>query len=474
MKPFKPYVPHQDYLLPPSPKDWLPPDHLAHFIDEVVDQLDLSAIFRAYEGENRGQPPYHPVMMVKVWLYAYTQGIRSSRRLERALYEDIAFRMLSGNQQPDHWTLSEFRRRHLEALGELFVQTVHLARKAGLVKLGQVALDGTKIKAYASKHAAMSYARMQEEERRLREEIERYFAEVEATDREEDRLFGDRRGDELPEHLRTVEKRREAIRRAMRELEAEARQKAEAEQAKRRTEAEKRGRTYRPHKDPQQAKPSPKAQRNFTDPDSRIMKDAEGHFIQGYNAQAAVDSETQIIVAADLTNQAADAPHLLPMVDQVEANTGRRPEALLADAGYFDAEAIEALQARGIRVLIPPDKMPHRLRRTLPPAPAPPPEGASLRERMRYLLRLPEVLERYRQREQSVEPVFGQIKEGRGLRQFLLRGLDKVRALWRLDCAVHNLLKLYRAGVRFRGTPPASDAAPHRVEGRESALPIAA
>lgn len=185
MKPFKPYVPDQDYLLSPSPRDWLPPDHLAHFIDEVVDQLDLSANFRAYEGKNRGQPPYHPVIMVKVWLYACTQGIRSSRRLERALYEDIAFRMLSGNQQPDHWTLSEFPRRHLEALGELFVQTVRLAQKAGLVKLGQVALDGTKMMAYASMHAAMSYGRMQGEER-LREEIERYFAEVEATDREEE------------------------------------------------------------------------------------------------------------------------------------------------------------------------------------------------------------------------------------------------------------------------------------------------
>ena len=283
MKPFKPYAPHQSYLLPPSPKDWLPPDHVAHFVDEVVDELDLSAIFRAYEGEDRGHPPYHPVMMVRVWLYAYTQGIRSSRRVERALYEDVAFRMLSGNQQSDHWPLSEFRRRHLPALGELFVQTVRLAQKANLVKLSQVALDGTKIQGYASKHAPMIYARMQEE-RRLREEIARYFAEVEATDREEDRLFGDRRGHELPEHLRTAQKRREAILRARHELEAEARQKAQAEQARRRAEAERQGRTYRPRTDPQQAKPSPKAQRNFTGPDSRIMKDADGRFIQGYNA----------------------------------------------------------------------------------------------------------------------------------------------------------------------------------------------
>lgn len=453
MKPFKPYAPHQTYVLPPCPKDWLPPDHLAHFIDEVVDQLDLSAIFRAYEGELRGQPPYHPVMMLKVWLYAYTQGIRSSRRLERALYEDVALRMLSGNQQPDYWTLSEFRRRHLKALSDLFVQTVHLAQKAGLVKLGQVALDGTKIKAYASKHAAMSYARMQEEEQRLREEFERYLAEVEAADQEEDRRFGPRRGDELPEHLNTVAKRREAIRRAMAELEAEARQKAEAEQARRRAEAEQQGRRYRPRRDPQQVKPSPKAQRNFTDPDSRIMKDADGGFLQGYNAQAAVDTESQIIVAAELTNQAADVPHLLPLADQVEANTGRRPREWLADAGYFHAEAIEALQERGMQVLIPPDKLPHRLRRSGEAPTAPPPEDAPLRERMRYRLQQPEVLARYRRREQSVEPVFGQIKEGRGLRQFLLRGLERVRALWRLDCAVHNLLKIYRAGVRFGPAP---------------------
>ncbi|WP_324668725.1 transposase [Geochorda subterranea] len=424
MKPFKPYSPHQTYLLPPSPKDWLPPDHLVHFIDEAVDQLDLSAIFRAYEGEDRGQ----------------------------------------------HWTLSEFRRRHLPALGELFVQTVHLAQKAGLVKLGQVALDGTKIKAYASKHAAMSYARMQQEEQRLREAIERCFAEVEATDRDEDRRFGDRRGDELPEHLKTVEKRREAIRRAMRALEEEARQKAAAEQAKRRAEAEAKGRRYRSRRDPAQARPSPKAQRNFTDPDSRIMKDPDGRFIQGYNAQAVVDTESQIIVAADLTNQAADAPHLIPMADQVEANTGRRPGEWLADAGYFDTDAIQTLQARGLRVLIPADKLRHRDRRTTQPPPDPPAPGASLREWMRYWLKMPEVLARYRKREQSVEPVFGQIKEARRLRQFLLRGLAKVRALWRLDCAVHNLLKLDRAGVRFRRRPLAPDVARHEARGEEWAL----
>lgn len=471
MKPFKPYTPNQLYLLPPCPKDWLPPKHLAHFIDEVVEELDLSAILGAYT-EERGQPPYHPAMMVKVWLYAFARGIRSSRRLERALYEDVAFRMLSGNQQPDHWTLSEFRRRHLQALGELFVQTVQLAQKAGLVKLGRVAVDGTKVKANASKHAAMSYDRMEEEEQRLREEIDRYFAEVEATDQAEGE---DGSEDELPEALRTAMRRREAIRQAKAALEEEARQKAAAKEAQRRAEAERKGRPYRPRQDPQQAKPSPKAQRNFTDPDSRIMRESGGSFVQAYNAQAAVDTASQVIVAAELTNQAADVVHLRTMVDQVEANTGQRPEGVLADAGYFDSDVIEALQARGMEVLIPPDKLPHRLRRqrSAPPAP-PPPEDAPLRERMRHRLQQPEVLERYREREQSVEPVFGQIKEGRGLRQFLLRGLPKVRALWRLECAVHNLLKLYRAGVRFRSGPPASSGVESKTMERSMGVPQAA
>lgn len=445
MKRFKAYDTRQDYLLPPSPQEWLPSDHLAYFIDDVVKELDLCEVFANYQG-TKGQPPYHPEMMVRVWLYGYCVGIRSSRKLERALYEDVGFRMLSGNQQPDHWTLSEFRRRHLGALKGLFVQTVKLAQQAGLVKLGQVAIDGTKLKANASKHRAMSYARMEKEEKRLREEIARYFEEVETTDREEDKRYGAKRGDELPDHLKTETQRLEVIRNAMAELEEEARRKAEAQQQERREKANKEGRTYRPRKDPKDAIPSPKAQRNFTDPDSRIMKNADKAFIQGYNGQIAVDVDTQIIVASQLSNQAADEPHLIEIVKQVKQVTGLQPQEVLADAGYFSEDNVTTLQDKGISVLIPPERVRHRQWRDCSsPPPSPPSEDASVAEWMRYRLRLPENRERYRRREQSAEPVFGQIKQGRGLRQFLLRGLDKTSALWQLDCAAHNLLKLYHA-----------------------------
>jgi len=452
MKRFKAYDTHQSYLLPPSPREWLPKDHLAYFIDNVVDQLDLCEVFAGYEG-TKGQPPYHPEMMVKVWLYGYCVGIRSSRRLERALHEDVGFRMLSGNQQPDHWTLSEFRRRHLAALRGLFLQTVRLAQQAGMVKLGQVAIDGTKLKANASKHKAMSYARMEKEEKRLREEIRQYFEDVETTDQAEDQRYGMKRGDELPEHLKTEEQRLEVIRQAMARLEEQARQKAAAEQQKRREKSAKQGRTYRPQKDANDAVPSPKAQHNFTDPDSRIMKNADKAFIQGYNGQAAVDVDSQIIVAAQLTNQAADGPHLVGMVEQVEQATGKRPREVLADAGYFSEDNVTTLEGKGISVLIPPERVRHRRWRdpSSPPV-TPSPKDGSVSERMRNRLKLPENRERYRKREQSVEPVFGQIKEARGLRQFLLRRLDKVSALWQLECAAHNLLKLYRAGVGLQPT----------------------
>ncbi|MGB2986121.1 MAG: IS1182 family transposase [Phycisphaerae bacterium] len=445
MKRFKAYDTHQSYLLPPSPREWLPADHLAYFIDNVVDQLDLCEVFASYEG-TKGQPPYHPEMMVKVWLYGYCIGIRSSRKLERALHEDVGFRMLSGNQQPDYWTLSEFRRRHLAALRGLFLQTVKLAQRAEMVKLGQVAIDGTKLKANASKHKAMSYARMEKEEKRLREEIRRYFEEVETTDRAEDERYGAKRGDELPDHLKTEKERLDVIRNAMAQLEEEARRKAAAEQQKRRDKADKDGRTYRPRKDANDAVPSPKAQRNFTDPDSRIMKNADKAFIQAYNAQAAVDADSQIIVAALLSNQAADGPHLVEMVEQVEQATGKRPGEVLADAGYFSEDNVTTLRERGMSVLIPPERVRHReWRERCTPPPSPPPKGASVSEWMIYRLKSPENRERYRKREQSVEPVFGQIKQARGLRQFLMRGLDKVSALWQLECAAHNLLKLYRA-----------------------------
>jgi transposase/Sec-independent protein translocase protein TatA len=449
MKRFRVYEQRQEFLLPPSLRDWLPEGHLAHFINEVVDQLNLSVIYRDYQ-ELRGQPPYDPRMMVKLWLYAYCRGVRSSRKVERALVEDIAFRFLAANQHPDFWTLNAFRTRHHNALGELFVQTVHLAAKAGLVKLGHVAVDGTKLKANASKHSAMSYGRMVEEEQRLREEIEPYLRECDEVDRQEDVEFGpDRRGDELPEHLQTQKQRLEAIRKAMAELEAEAEETAKSEEEERRRKAEAKGRPHRPRKREGPVKPPPTAQWNFTDPESRIMRSADKSFIQGYNAQLAVDAETQVVVAADLTNQAADCPHLTPILDQVQANTGRIPKEVSADTGYFSEENMKDIANRGSEAFIPPEKVKHSQWRQAKPPRGRIPKNASPKDLMRRKLRTKRGRERYKLRQVSVEPVIGQIKEGRGLRQVLHRGVEKARALWRFDAAAHNVLKMYRAGVQF-------------------------
>jgi len=448
MKKFKEYLPNQILLFPPSPNDWLPEDHPAHFINEVVDQLDLSAIYNNYS-ELRGKPPYHPLMMVKIWIYAASKGILSSRKIEKALYEDVAFRFLSGNQQPDHWVISEFRRRHHQALGDIFVQTVHLAQKAGLIKLNHVAVDGTKIKANASKHSAMSYARMKKEENRLQKEIEQLLRQAEEIDRAEDQKYGKRRGDELPKELATREKRLEAIKKAKAELEAEAKRKLEEEQAKREAKAKKQGKTYQPRKNASDAKPKEKDQKNFTDPDSRIIKNSDKAFIQGYNAQAAVDAETQIILAADLTNQANDSEHLPAQIEQVIQNTNKRPNEVSGDAGYYSEGNLEFLERQGIEAFIPPDKIKHSEWRTQTSPRGRIPKDASRKYRMRRKLRTKHGRERYKLRQISVEPVFGYIKEQLGLRQFLLRGLDKVRSIWRFTCAIHNLMKLYRAGVRF-------------------------
>jgi hypothetical protein len=296
------------------------------------------------------------------------------------------------------------------------------------------------VKAYASKHAAMSYGRMVKEEQRLRGEIARYFEESEAADREEE----SKPPDELPEELRTAGKRLAAIEMAKRALEEEAKQRARYEQGERRKKAQEEGRPFHPTKNPDDTSPKDKAQRNFTDPESRIMKNSDQAFIQAYNAQVAVDVDSQIIVAADLSNQAADGPHLLPLVRDVMRNCDEKPSEVLADAGYFSEANVTALEREAISVLIPPGRIRHRAWRREPAQIVPPPgEDAAAAERMRYRLDQPDGRERYRKRECSVEPVYGQIKEGRGLRQFQLRGLAKVKALWLFDCAAHNLLKLY-------------------------------
>ena len=443
MKKFREYDQHQIMLFPPSMHDWIPDDHPAKFIDEVVGTLDLSAIYESYT-ESKGYPPYSPVMMVKVLFYAVSKGIHSSRKIEKALHDDIGFRYLSANQQPDHWTISEFRRRHLKALGDLFVQSVVLADKAGLVRLNQIAVDGTKIKASASKHSAMSYARMKKEEDRLTKYINSYLEEADRIDREEDARYGQGNGWSLPEELSTAEKRREAIRKAMAELEAEAREKAEKEQIAQKEKAEKKGKQHRPRKTAKASVPKDKSQRNFTDMESRIMRNSDKAFIQGYNCQIAVDAETHVIVASDISNQAADVTHLPPVVSQAIANTGRKIKELSADAGYYSEDNLIFLEEAEIEAFIPPDKVKHSEWREAKPPRGRIPKNANRRYLMRRKLRTKHGRARYRLRQTSVEPVFGFIKEQLKLRQFLHRGLDKVRNYWRFTCAVVNFMKVYR------------------------------
>ena len=439
-KTYRPYDPDQLLLLPPNLREWLPLGHLAYFISDVVDGLDLSAIYQLYERESRGYPPYHPALMVKVLLYGYATGVRSSRRLARACGEDVAFRVLAANNTPDFRTLSEFRRRHLRALGALFQDVLRLCRQAGLVRLGTVALDSTKIKANASKHKAMSYARLERAERELEATVRRILDEAERVDAEEDQRFGpDRRGDELPEALADPVRRLEKIREAKAALETEARQAAEAK----RQAWQDRGGQGRPPRAPETVRPGPRAQRNFTDPDSKIMKGADG-FIQAYNAQAAVDGQSQVIVAHDVSNQPVDAEQLQPMVEQVIARSRRRPHRMLADAGYCSEANLEYLDRRGIEGYV----ATRRVRRGDPLLPAPrgrPPAALSWRERMDRRLRTQRGQHYYRYRMITSEPVFGQLKQALGFRQFLLRGLARVRGEWALLCTAFNLRKLWSA-----------------------------
>ena len=429
-KTFRPYDPEQQLLLPAALQEWLPPDHLAYFISDVVDQLDLSAITARYQGEQRGGPPYHPGMMVKVLLYGYCTGVASSRRIAQRLHEDIAFRVLAANNTPDFRTISDFRKDHLGALADLFHQVLELCRKAGLVKLGHVALDGTKVRANASKHKAMSYGRMKEKEEQLATEVEELLRQAGEVDEEEDRRYGrDKRGDELPEELSFREGRLRRIREAKAALEAEA--KAAAEQA------ESEGRKH-------PGVPDDKVQRNFTDPESRIMPGPGGRdFQQSYNCQAVVDSAHQVIVAARATNQASDKQQAVVMVEEAIANLGTVPREVSADAGYYSAQAVEELCALGVDPFIAPERTRHGTRPE-PELRGRIPKGLSDRDRMRRKLRTKQGRQRYSLRMETVEPVFGQIKQGRGFRQFLLRGLEKVNLEWSLTCAGHNLLKLFQ------------------------------
>jgi len=439
-KTFRPWDVDQVWLLPPSIEDLVPAGHVAHFVrDTVRNGLDLSAIMAVYD-EDRGYPPYHPGMMTALLLYGYSQGIYSSRRIAKACEERLDFAALTGLQRPDFRTIAEFRKRHLAALSGLFVQVLGLCRAAGLVKLGHVALDGTKIRANASKHKAMSYGRMPAAEAKLAAEVDGWLRQAAQADRTEDRAHGaGRRGDEMPDWVADKARRLEKIRQAKAALEAEARQAGAAAGDER-----EGGGPPEPGKpDPQATTvaPADKAQRNFTDPDSRIMKTKDG-FIQGYNGQAAVDAQAQIIVACDLTNSGSDQAQLVPLIDAVEAAAGARPGEASADAGYCSEANIAGLLARGIAAYIATGRQKHGSAAAVDQRKRRP---GSLVAAMAIKLTRAGRRSRYRLRKQVVEPVFGQIKHARGFRQFLLRGLDNVRHEWRLVCLAHNLCKLAAA-----------------------------
>ncbi len=435
---FRDYSPNQDFLLPPSLREWLPADHLAGFISDVVDTLDLSEIVDDYDNSQGGQAPFHPVMVVKLLLYACCVGVPSSRWFERSTYEAIPFGVLSAIQHPDHETLAEFRRRHLVALSRIFLEVLELCRQAGLVRLGQVALDGTRVKANASKHKAMSYDHMQQKSDELQAEIARLLAEAEAADKAEDVRYGKgKRGDELPEELRCREQRLKKIQEAKRALEEEA-----LEEAGRRATDK-----------PQAAKPEaasavrvkPKAQRNFTDADSRIMRDgATKAFEQAYNGQVAVDSAHQIIVAAGVTQECNDKQQVEPMVERMKANLGGlSPRRMTMDSGYYSDDNVGFLKGAGIDAYIATGRLKHG--EVPPPAPRGRiPNGLTVKERMARKLRTVRGRCTYARRKEIAEPVVGQIKEARGFRRFLLRGLGKVDAEWLIICLTHNLLKLFR------------------------------
>ncbi|MEQ9315341.1 MAG: IS1182 family transposase [Henriciella sp.] len=431
-KTFRPWQVDQSLLLPPSVHEFVPPGHVAHFVRDLVrEELDLSAILEDYD-EARGQPPYDPWMMTALLLYGYAQGLYSSRRLARACEERLDFLAVTALNKPDFRTISDFRRRHLSALAALFVQVLRLCRKAGLVTLGHVALDGTKVKANASKHKAMSYARMTKAQADLSAEVSGWLEAAEAADAQEDGAFGaDRRGDEMPGWVADKQKRLEKIAEAKAALEAEAKSEAEA---KAKTPPKYRG-GRKPKTPP--GTPKDSAQRNFTDPESRIMKSKDG-FIQGYNAQAAVDAAHQVIVAHGLTANASDQGQLVALVDAIKANTGRKPREVSADTGYCSEANLEALEQRRIRGYIATGRQKH-------------PDGGDAKKRgprveaMRRRLTRAGHRSRYRLRKQLPEPVFGQIKQARGFRQFLLRSLHKVTAEWAMLCTAHYILKLANA-----------------------------
>ena len=458
-KTYRPWNPDQDWLLPPSPREWLPEGDLVYFMLDVVKALDLSAITARYEQEDRGFPPYHPRLMVALLLYSYCMGVYSSRRIQKRCERDAAYRVMVGNDVPNFRTISDFRKDHLPALQGLFVQVLKLCAEAGLAKVGVVSLDGTKVKANASRHKAMSYEYMQKEEERLQKEIAELLNKAESTDAAEDELHGrESRGDELPAELARRESRLARIQEAKKALETQALAAAQAEEACRQAEDDARraaGETPRARK-PVDPQPAPKAQRNFTDPESKIMKVSNKGFEQCGNAQI-VCNEEQIIVAADVTDQANDKRQVQPMVSQAQENLAaagveEKIEALDADSGYYSEENVAHLESEKIDPYIATERLKHHEKVACASGPdSPPAEDLTPKERMARKLRTKKGRETYAKRKGMVEPIFGQIKQARGFRQFLMRGLEKMRGEWHLICLTHNLLKLFGAQIRAAG-----------------------
>ena len=430
-KKFREWNIEQEFLLPPSVKDFVPAGHISHFIrDLVVEELDLRVIMNDYT-EERGYPPYDPVMMTALLLYSYTQGVYSSRRIARGCEERLDYKAVSGMSCPDFRTLAKFRKRHIEALGSLFLQVLHLCEAAKLVKLGHVALDGTRIKANAAQSKGKTYEAIKKDEKRLEEEVKRWFEEAEMMDQREDELYGEtKRGDELPDWVTNKQERIKRLKQARQELEAKSETERKAREQAEREEQKPKSKTKKIE--------GPKENRryNFTDSDSELMRSSQG-FVQGYNAQVAVDEKDQVIVACHVSNARNDLDELTPAIRQIKVNIGRLPKELSADAGYLSDENLKVLKSKKIRGYIALGADPPERKKRIEPG--------SLVHQMSQRLKKGGKRSRYRLRKMVVEPVFGTIKAARAFRQFLLRGLPSTTAEWQMVCTAHNLLKLAHA-----------------------------
>ena len=462
-KTYRGWRPHEYFDRAIAPSEVLPEGDLVCFLTDLVPSMNLSPIYEYYERETRGAPPFDVAMMSTLLLYAYCVGVFSSRKIAAACERNLAFLAIVGDHRPDFRTISEFRRIHLAALADLFVEVLRIADAAGMIKLGNLAVDGSKFRANASRHKAMSYGYMKKDVERLKQEVAALLEQAEQTDGEQDAALGSRRGDELPEELKRREDRLQAIEQAMRRLEQESREEAEAERREReQAQAEREAQGKKPRggqPKPISDEPEDRAQTNFTDPEAKIMKTANKGFDYCFNGQTVVDGEHQIILAAEATPAANDKQQAIPLAEATLANLEAagieipREEApsdadvqripFCGDNGYFSEDAVQGLEELGFDPHLAAGRQKHHAAPTVEVEESPPVE-ATVKERMAHKLRTPEGRKCYAQRKHIVEPVFGQVKHVRGFRQFLLRGLKKVRAEWKLLCLTHNLLKIWR------------------------------